>query len=135
MKLSKPEIDALVGAAVAVRQKAYAPYSKYHVGAAVLTEDDRVFMGCNVENASYGLALCAERNAMAQAVAAGCTKFKAVVVVTSDATPGTPCGACRQWMAEFCDDNLQIIMANTAGVIVQATLGEVLPNAFRLNKN
>ena len=134
MALTNQEVEALIGAALIVREQAYAPYSKYRVGAAVLSGDDRVYLGCNVENASYGISLCAERNAIAQAVAAGVSAFKAIVVVTSDANPGTPCGACRQWMAEFCSDDLQIILSNSSGKVVRYTLGQLFPHAFRLNK-
>ena len=91
--------DALIAKAVEVRRKAHAPYSKYLVGAALLAKDGRVFVGCNVENASYGLTCCAERNAVFAAVAAGAKKFVAVAVVTANG--GSPCGACRQVLREF----------------------------------
>ncbi len=91
--------DELVSAARAAREKAYAPYSRYQVGAAVQTVEGRVFTGCNIENASYGLSICAERTAIFAAVAAGAREITAVALVTADG--GTPCGACRQVLAEF----------------------------------
>lgn len=132
MPLSEPEVSALVAAAARARENAYARYSHYKVGAAVLTDDERVFLGCNVENASYGLCLCAERTAIAAAVAAGAKRLRVVVVVTEAEPPGTPCGACRQWLAEFGDDTLEVICANTAGSVRRSTLGQLLPEAFRL---
>jgi cytidine deaminase len=126
------QIAVLIAHAARAREAAHAPYSKYNVGAAVVAEDDRVFFGCNVENASYGLCLCAERNAIASAVAAGAKRIKAVVVVTEADPPGTPCGACRQWMAEFGDDTMTIITATPAGRYRCFTLAQLLPDAFRL---
>lgn len=92
---------ALERAASAVRRRAHAPYSKFLVGAALLAEDGRVFLGANVENASYGLSLCAERSAIAAAVAAGAKKFRALAIASAGRRPATPCGMCRQVMAEF----------------------------------
>ena len=126
------EVLVLIALTIEARLLAYAPYSKYLVGAAVVTEDDRVYFGVNVENASYGLALCAERSAISSAIVGGASRLKAVIVVTESEIPGTPCGACRQWMAEFADDTLPVIVANTTGFHKTYTLGQLLPEAFRL---
>ena len=130
--LDDTQIAVLIACAARVRESAYAPYSGYKVGAAVVGEDDRVFLGCNVENASYGLSLCAERSALAAAVAAGVRLVKAVVVVTEANPPGTPCGACRQWMSEFSADTLEVIAGTPAGRYRRFTLTELLPDPFGL---
>ena len=120
-------------AALAVQQRAHAPYSRYHVGAALQVASGRVFAGCNVENASYGLSLCAERSAVLQMVAAGERDPVAIVVVTRGPVVGTPCGACRQTLAEFAPDALPIrlIIEDRAVPARTTTLGALLPEAFR----
>ncbi len=120
-------LDQLVGHARAARQQAYAPYSKYQVGAALLAQDGRVFSGCNVENASYGLTVCAERNAYFQAVAAGCREFAALVVATENGA--SPCGACRQVAREFGID-LPIHLVDSRGQVKTTSLAALLPDAF-----
>ena len=125
-------LEPLIEAALKVREHAYAPYSEFAVGAAVLTDDGNIFVGCNVENASYGLAICAERNAIAAAVAAGKQKFVAVAIA---ATPlASPCGACRQFIFEFGDD-IQVISVDAAEPTSrkQWTSKELLPDGFRLD--
>jgi cytidine deaminase len=126
--MNHDQVERLIVEATAVRQRAYAPYSSYLVGAAVLTADGRVFTGCNVENASYGLSMCAERNALAAAVAAGCRAFAAIAVVTASHPPASPCGACRQVLAEFGD--IPVILANMGGERRSTTVGDLLPDAF-----
>lgn len=123
---------ALVSAARAVRKRAHAPYSNFQVGAAVLDERGRIHTGCNVENASYGLTICAERNAVAAAVAAGARRLRAVAVVTKTTPPGSPCGACRQVLAEFGADDMAVLLASPAGPPEETNLGALLPRAFRL---
>jgi cytidine deaminase len=124
---------ALLTAARAVRRRAHAPYSRFTVGAAVLDDAGRIHAGCNVENASYGLTICAERNAVAAAVAAGARSLRAVAIVTRERRPAaTPCGACRQVLAEFADDNLPLLLAGPTGDAREERLGTLLPQAFRL---
>ncbi len=122
--------DELVRLALAARDQAYAPYSKYRVGAAVRARDGRVFVGANVENASYGLSICAERSAVIAAVMAGVRDLAAVAVATSSSPPAAPCGMCRQTLAEFSRD-LSVEMVNDRGEREVATLDELLPRAFR----
>lgn len=118
--------DLLIEEAWAARARAYAPYSNFHVGAALLAEDGRIFTGCNVENLSYGLTNCAERVAIGAAVAAGARKFLGVAVVADTAVPISPCGACRQVLAEF--GVPRILLANKTERI-EFTLEELLPRA------
>lgn len=118
----------LVELAMEARQKAYAPYSNYKVGAALLTSSGRLFSGCNVESAAYPTSMCAERVAVFKAVSEGEQEFVALAVVTGNG--GTPCGACRQVLAEF-GLNLLVLIANAEGNIKQeSTLSELLPGAF-----
>lgn len=121
--------ERLVAAAAAVRPRAYAPASGFLVGAAVLADDGRVFVGCNVENASYGLTICAERAAVCAAVAAGARSLRAVAIATDLAEPASPCGACRQVLAEFGRDQI-VLLAGRGGVVRAATLAELLPRPF-----
>jgi cytidine deaminase len=123
---------ALVAAARAARRNAHAPYSRFAVGAAVRDERGRVHVGCNVENASYGLTICAERNAVAAAVAAGARAVRAVAVVTPTRPPGSPCGACRQVLAELGDGRTRVLLASPKGPAETVTLGALLPRAFAL---
>lgn len=126
------EAKRLIAAAVAVSKNAYAPYSNFHVGAALLTKDNEIIVGCNVENASYGLTICAERNAIFASVARNISSFRAVAIVADgDAVP-FPCGACRQVLSEFCAANTPIYVASIKqpDVIHSLTMGELLPHAF-----
>jgi len=123
---------ALSQAALAVQKRAHAPYSHYLVGAALQVASGRVFSGCNVENASYGLSICAERNAIVQMVAAGERDPVALVVVTRGPIVGTPCGACRQTLAEFARDLPILLMVEGDAAPPRTTsLEALLPEAFR----
>jgi len=119
----------LIGAAAEVRERAYAPYSGFKVGAAILAVDGRVFAGCNIENASYGITLCAERAALARAIAEGAYTFQAIAVVAGSKQPVAPCGACRQALAEFSPE-MAVIMVNTKGETKVTSLKDLLPLSF-----
>lgn len=125
---SREDIERLVAAARSVRRRAYAPYSGFHVGAAVLAEG-RIYRGANVENASYPLSVCAERNAVAAAVAAGRRRIEAVAVVAGDEEPTPPCGGCRQVLHEF-GPGMLVVSETTAGRRARWRLDELLPAAF-----
>jgi cytidine deaminase len=126
-----PDWEALIAAATAARDRAHAPYSRFLVGAALLMEDGSIVSGCNVENRSYGLAICAERTAMAAAVARGLSRPLALAVVTTTTPPSAPCGMCRETLREFAED-LPIVLANLDGERVETTLAELLPRSFVL---
>jgi len=127
-KLSDEVIDRLVAAAESVRQRARAPYSGFAVGAAILDGNGGIHLGCNVENASYGLSVCAERHAVGAAVAAGSQGLDAIAVVADTTPPTSPCGACRQVLAEFGD--MPVILANLDGVRTVTSVVRLLPEAF-----
>ncbi len=123
--------DELIAAACDVRQRAYAEYSKFLVGAAIRATSGEIFIGCNVENASYGLTICAERAAVFAAVAAGQRQFDAVAIATSGGHP--PCGACRQVLAEFCDElPILLVDVDQGNRVVEVKLSELLPGRFSL---
>ena len=124
--------DDLAELALEARDRAYAPYSAYRVGAAMVTEDGEVFVGANVENASYGLSVCAERNAAMRMALDGGKRPRVLVVATQSSPPGSPCGSCRQVLLEFADDprNLMVVAINTAGEKQAWTLAELIPAGF-----
>ncbi|WP_267223578.1 cytidine deaminase [Dyella silvae] len=126
--------DVLLAKARKARDQAYAPYSRFLVGAALLTRDGQTFSGCNVENASYGLCNCAERTALFSAVAAGYRPgdFAALAVIGDTPDPISPCGACRQVMAELCAETMPVLLGNLAGDMQETTVQALLPGSFRL---
>jgi cytidine deaminase len=124
--------EPLLAAAHEARARAYAPYSRFPVGAALLMEDGSIVAGCNVENRSYGLTLCAERNAVGAAVARGLRVPRAAVVVTDTAPPSPPCGMCRETLQELASPALPILLVSTRGERVERTLGELFPHPFVL---
>ncbi len=128
-----PSLTSLARAAIDAAQRAYAPYSKFKVGAALLAEDGRVFTGCNVENASYGLTNCAERTAVFKAVSEGATRFKAIAIAGGVGDVAMPCGACRQVLAEFCPPDAPVRCVSLDGSITRDfTVGGLLPGVFSL---
>lgn len=124
--LMRMDVDELIAAAIAARALAYAPYSNFAVGAAILGSDGRIFTGCNIENLSFGLTVCAERVALGTAVAAGIRAFEALAVVADTNLPVSPCGACRQVLSEFNED-LVIWLATLDGERVRFSLRELFP--------
>ncbi|CAM4303099.1 cytidine deaminase [Listeria booriae] len=120
----------LIALAKQARENAYVPYSKFKVGAALVTTEDEVVMGCNIENASYGLTNCAERTAIFKAVSEGKQHFKKLVIVADTDGPVAPCGACRQVISEFCEPDMPVVLTNMKGDVAEVTVGELLPGAF-----
>lgn len=121
----------LIDLARRAREKAYVPYSGFPVGAALVAEDGTVFTGCNIENASYGLALCAERTAIFKMASEGHHAISAIAVIADTDGPVSPCGACRQVMAEFAGNGVRVILTNLKGEVQVTTVGDLLPGAFR----
>lgn len=121
--------DPLIAAATAARERAFAIYSNFKVGAALEAEDGTIITGCNVESASYGLTICAERTAIVKGVSEGRIKFRRVAVVADTPDPTPPCGACRQLLWEFAPD-AEVVLANLQGKVVRHTMRELLPAAF-----
>lgn len=126
--------DRLIEAAREARERAYAPYSRFKVGAAVVAADGTVYTGCNVENRSFGLAICAERVAVAKAVADGQKSFRALAVVTDCSPPATPCGMCRETLSEFAPD-LPVMVANVGGERREHRLRDLHPSPFEWPDN
>ncbi len=123
-------LEILVEKAKKVRENAYAPYSKFKVGAAVLADDGKVYTGANVENVSYGLTVCAERVAVFKAVSEGARQIRAVAIVADTDKPISPCGACRQVLLEFAAKECKVIMANLKGEQVTKSIDELIPYSF-----
>ena len=120
----------LVKIAIDARENAYVPYSKFKVGAAVLTADDTIYTGCNIENASYGATNCAERTAIFKAVSEGHKEVKAIAIVGDMSTNTYPCGICRQVIVEFATKDIQIILVKNENDYIIKTMEEILPGAF-----
>lgn len=120
----------LIAEALKAREFAYVPYSKFKVGAALLTEDGKVYKGCNIENAAYSLCNCAERTALFKAYSEGEKSFKMLAVAADTPGPVPPCGACRQVISELCSPNMPVILTNLNGQIKEMTVQELLPGAF-----
>ena len=128
--LSSMNKEQLLAQSKIARENAYVPYSKFPVGAALLAEDGTVFHGCNVENASYGLTNCAERTAIFKAVSQGVKTFKGIAIVADTEGPCSPCGACRQVIAEFCKGDMPVYLTNLKGDVLETTVEKLLPGAF-----
>ena len=124
------QFESLFAAALAAREKAYAPYSQFRVGAALLDEKGHIHAGCNVENAAYPQGVCAEASALSAMVLAGGRRLAAVLVLGDGPRPVTPCGGCRQKLREFADDSTPIAVADPSGLRGRYTLGQLLPHSF-----
>ncbi|MDR4888982.1 cytidine deaminase [Fredinandcohnia sp. QZ13] len=122
--------EELINEAKKARELAYVPYSKFKVGAALLTKDGKVYHGCNIENAAYSVTNCAERTALFKAVSEGDKKFAAIAVVADTDRPVPPCGACRQVISELCQPDTKVYLSNLKGDIQEITINELLPGAF-----
>lgn len=124
------DVEALIAQAKIAREKAYVPYSKFSVGAALLDENGTVYHGCNIENSAYSMTNCAERTAFFKAVSEGVHTFKALAVTGDTEGPISPCGACRQVIAEFCDGAMPVYLTNLKGDVFETTVAGLLPGAF-----
>ncbi|QPC46920.1 cytidine deaminase [Mangrovibacillus cuniculi] len=122
--------DQLLEEAKIARERAYVPYSKFKVGAALLTEEGKVYHGCNIENAAYSMCNCAERTALFKAYSEGDTKYTAIAVVADTKRPVPPCGACRQVISELCSPEMKVYLTNLQGAVEELTVAELLPGAF-----
>jgi cytidine deaminase len=122
----------LIRAAMKARTFSYAPFSNFHVGAALLTRDGEIITGCNIENSAYSPTICAERCAIAKAISEGKREFIAIAIVGPEDNQTTPCGVCRQTLYEFCDESLVILCGGTEENYMETTLGALLPKGFRL---
>ncbi|MGG0942976.1 cytidine deaminase [Bacillus subtilis] len=120
----------IITEALKARDMAYAPYSKFQVGAALLTKDGKVYRGCNIENAAYSMCNCAERTALFKAVSEGDTEFQMLAVAADTPGPVSPCGACRQVISELCTKDVIVVLTNLQGQIKEMTVEELLPGAF-----
>lgn len=124
------EYTFLVDAATAARDIAYAPYSKFRVGAALLAANGQIYTGCNIENASYSATNCAERTAFFKAVSEGVTEFKAIAIISDSSDYVAPCGVCRQVMVEFCNSEFQVLLCKADGSYRVMSLAELMPMSF-----
>jgi len=122
--------EELIKEAIKARSLAYVPYSKFKVGAALLTSNGKVYHGCNIENAAYSMCNCAERTALFKAYSEGDKEYEAIAVVADTDRPVPPCGACRQVMFELCPKEMKVILTNLQGDIKVTTVGELLPGGF-----
>lgn len=131
---NKTTVDILLEAARKVKENAYAPYSNFHVGAALVTDSGKLYSGCNVENTSYGLTICAERNAIFKMAAEGERKISEILVIGDTEEFLPPCGACRQVIAEFSENGTAVYLCNKQGEWKKTTVGELIPFTFTLKE-
>ena len=127
-------MEKLIEKAKTAMESSYCPYSKFKVGAAVLTESDNIYSGCNIENASYGATVCAERTAVLKAISAGEKRIAKIAIVSGSETMPYPCGICLQVLSEFADGNLEIIIINNCEKTEKTLLKNLMPKTFKLEK-
>ncbi|WP_017473030.1 cytidine deaminase [Amphibacillus jilinensis] len=123
-------VKQMIAEAIEARKKAYTPYSKFKVGAALRTKSGKVYHGCNIENAAYSMCNCAERTALFSALAQGERTFDLLVVVADTDRPVSPCGACRQVISELCEQDMPVVLTNLKGEVLDTTVSGLLPGAF-----
>jgi cytidine deaminase len=128
------KIESLIENAKTARSNSYSPYSNFQVGAAILTEDDLIYTGCNVENSSYSATICAERSALSAAINSGYIGFKGIAVVTNLEEPAPPCGVCLQVLYEFANEKFVVILANLEGKIIKKQIKDFLPYGFKFTR-
>ncbi len=132
--MTKDFNNKIISAAIEASQNSYSPYSKFKVGAAVITVDNQIYTGCNIENLSYGATICAERTAIVKAISNADNQFKAIAIYAENKEGKSefafPCGMCRQVLAEFCNSDLTVIIAKSQEEYIERTLGELLPDSF-----
>lgn len=126
-----PEPEKLVLLAVKIKESAYVPYSDFHVGAALIADNGKIYTGCNVENASYGAAICAERTAIVKAISDGAKRVLTIAVASDSKLPTMPCGICRQVLSEFCSPDMPLYLSNRDGEYKTYTFEEILPHSFK----
>ncbi|WP_269751543.1 cytidine deaminase [[Bacillus] enclensis] len=129
-RVNRMNKEQLIQEAKAAREKAYVPYSKFQVGAALLTKDGKVYHGCNIENAAYSMCNCAERTALFKAYSEGDKEFSMIAVVADTTRPVPPCGACRQVISELCSKDMRVVLTNLKGDVEELSVAELLPGAF-----
>jgi len=125
------EPESLVRLAVEAKENAYVPYSGFHVGAALYADNGKVYTGCNVENASYGASICAERTAVVKAVSDGARRILAIAISSDSNNPTMPCGICRQFISEFCAPDMPLYLSNRQGEYKVYTFDDILPHSFK----
>lgn len=128
---SVPKPQELVMLAVKAREKAYVPYSGFHVGAALIADNGKIYTGCNIENASYGATICAERTAITKAISEGARKIMAIAVSSDSDKATMPCGICRQTIGEFCTSDMPLYLSDKNGQFETYSFDEILPHAFK----
>jgi cytidine deaminase len=131
VKLQMPATKELIEAAREASTHAYVPYSKFPVGAALVTTDGKVYKGCNIENASFGLSNCAERTAIFKAVSEDQLQFSSLYIYGETSAPISPCGACRQVVSEFCDADMPVYLLSQTGEVKETSVGQLLPYSFK----